>query len=369
MTWSLLFCSASSSLATCPLPDLIPGMPAVSVLVPCCNAAATLDVAFSSLARQTLADFEVIAVDDGSSDATRQLLQDWTKHDARFRIFHQAHAGITTALSFGLQACRAGIIARMDADDYAYPQRLECQLEYLRSNPPVDVVSCQVESFPDSETGTGLRLYLEWQNSLLSDEEIRREMFIESPLVHPSVMFRKEVVKCAGGYQENGWPEDYDLWLRLYCAGAVFARLPQVLLAWREHPQRLTRMDRRYSMENFMRARAHYLRRGPLAGCDAVYIWGAGMMGRRLGRALELGGGPLDVCVPLVAYVDIDPHKIGSTRRGLPVLSPPQLRERWKSDAHPVVLAAVGTRGARPEVRRRINDLGLIEGHDWWFSA
>ncbi len=157
----------------------------------------------------------------------------------------------------------------------------------------------------------------------------------------PSVTFRREVLLRAGGYQDYGWPEDYDLFLRLYLAGVRFAKLPEVLVEWREHPDRLTRTDSRYSLENFLRLKAHYLALGPLAGRDAVVMWGAGMVGRRLGKQLVRLG------VPVEAYIDIDPRKIGSTRHGRPVLPPEALPEWWGRFKNPALLAAVGSRGAR----------------------
>jgi hypothetical protein len=204
---------------------------------------------------------------------------------------------------------------------------------------------------------------MDWLNSLVSESDIRREIFIESPFAHPSVMFRKSIVLEAGGYQEHGWAEDYDLWLRLYIGGKHFAKLDQVLLGWREQPDRLTRTDRRYSLENFIRAKAHYLVRGPLLGRDAVILWGAGMIGRRLSKHLLHQG------VTLAAFIDIDPLKIGRTRRGLPILDPSELPGLWGRYARPVLLAAVGARGARQLIRQRLVGFGFQEGQDWWGVA
>lgn len=338
-------------------------MPAVSVLMPCYNAAATLHDALTSLAAQTLADIEILAVDDGSTDETLRILRLWQAREPRLQVLEQAHSGIIPALNRGLQACRAPLVARMDTDDRSAPHRLEAQAAYLGAHPQVDVASCLVEGFPPGQVREGFQIYIQWLNSLVEDEQIRREIFIESPLPHPSVMFRRELVQKVGGYQEHGWAEDYDLWLRLYLAGAHFAKLPQVLLAWREHPARLTRTDNRYSLENFLRAKAFYLARGPLAGRDALVIWGAGMIGRRLSKHLLRQG------TPLQAFVDIDPKKIGSTRRGRPVLSPDELPDWWRRHSHPVLLAAVGARGARSLIRARLAAMGLREGQDWWGAA
>lgn len=337
--------------------------PAISILLPCYNAAETLAEALETLAGQTLNNFEIIAVDDGSTDSTPQILQAWAARDRRLSIVYQPHAGIVTALSAGLVHCRAPYVARMDSDDRSHPERLARQAAYLDAHPEVAVVGCRVAGFPAGQVRAGFSLYLEWLNSLVNDADIRRELFVESPLAHPSVMFRREWVERVGGYQERGWPEDYDLWLRLYLAGAVFAKLPEVLVEWREHPGRLTRVDSRYSLENFLRAKAHYLAAGPLRDRDGLLIWGAGMMGRRLSKHLVRAG------LPLAAFVDIDPRKIGSTRRGQPILPPDELPAWWARFRRPALLAAVGARGARPLIRQRLLALGLAEGQDWWFAA
>lgn len=340
-----------------------PPMPAISVLLPCYEAADTLPVALESLFNQTLQDFEIIAVEDGSRDATAAILAEHARRDPRLCLISQPHRGIVAALNRGLEACRADYVARMDSDDYAYPRRLERQLAYLQQHPEVGVVSCLVEGFPPDQVRRGFQIYLDWQNSLVTHDEICRELFIESPLAHPSVTFRRELVQRMGSYQDHGWAEDYDLWLRLYLAGVRFAKTPEVLLAWRESPGRLTRTDSRYSLENFLRAKAVYLAAGPLAGRDAVLIWGAGMMGRRLSKHL------LRLGVPLAAFIDIDPKKIGRERRGLPILPPEELLARWQSYQRPVVLAAVGARGARAIIREQLFALGLREGDDWWGVA
>jgi glycosyltransferase involved in cell wall biosynthesis len=337
--------------------------PLVSVLLPCYNAETTLDEALASLACQTMADFEVVAVDDGSSDATPAILERWSCLDARFRWLRSSHLGIVSTLNTGWQLCRSLLIARMDADDRCRPRRLELQTAYLQAHPEASLVASCVEAFPSNHVRLGLRTYLEWQNSILDDADIRCEIFVESPLTHPSVTVRREWLERVGGYHDHGWAEDYDLWLRLYLSGAGFAKLPQVLLEWREGPERLTRIDERYSQDNFLRLKAHYLAQGPCAGRDAVFLWGAGITGRRLCRHL------LHQEVPLAAFVDIDPRKIGHSRHSLPVLPPEALSAWWQRYTSPVILAAVGARGARPLVRQHLVSLGFVEGRDWWCVA
>jgi glycosyltransferase involved in cell wall biosynthesis len=99
-------------------------IPPVSVLLPCYNAEATLEEALQSLFSQTLPDFEIVAVDDGSTDQTGEMLERWAKGDPRLRLLHRSHGGIVQALQAGLEACQGELVARMDAEDQAHPGRL-----------------------------------------------------------------------------------------------------------------------------------------------------------------------------------------------------------------------------------------------------
>jgi len=327
--------------------------------MPVYNAVSTLPAALESLQTQTLEDFEIAAVDDGSDDGSAEVLAQWQQREPRLRPVFAAHQGLIPALNRGLALSQGRFVARMDADDLAHPQRLEKQVALLEQHPNVSVVGSLVETFPREQVGEGFRLYEEWLNQLVTHEEICREIFIESPIVHPSATVRREEMMELGGYQERGWPEDYDLWLRYFVAGRRFAKVPQVLLYWREHPARATHTDSRYSVENFLRAKAWYLIRGPLQGRDALIVWGAGKTGRRLSKHLIRGG-----CTP-VAFIDIDTRKIGKTLRRVPVVDPAELPGLWRQRERPLLLAAVASRGARGLIRRELARLGLIEGRDF----
>lgn len=335
--------------------------PAVSVLLPVRDASRWLDDALASLTRQTLTDFEVIAVDDGSTDDSDAVLDRWAKNDRRFTTIRQPALGLVAALNRGLERCSAPLIARMDADDISHPRRLELQAAHLASHPATGVVSSLVRHFPTQRVAEGFRLYEAWLNSLTTHDEMARERFVESPLAHPSVMVRRDLLAEADGWRERGWAEDYDLWLRLFESGAVFDKLDRILFFWREHVDRLTRTDPRYSTPSFLRCKAHFLAHGPLAIAGGVLLWGAGQTGRRLSGFLIEEGVAID------AVVDIDPAKIGGTLRGIPVIDPDDLPPHLGETT--AVLAAVASRGARHLIRARLNDLGLVEGETFWCIA
>ncbi|MEM6733900.1 MAG: glycosyltransferase, partial [Myxococcota bacterium] len=246
-------------------------------------------------------------------------------------------------------------IARMDADDYSYPERLSQQLELFSRDPELSIVATRVRIVGG---GAGYNAYERWQNSLTSHEAITREILVESPLAHPSVMLRHETLHALGGYHDRPWAEDYDLWLRAYAAGFRFAKTDAVLLEWTDHPNRASRQDPRYHERRFIECKSHYLAKTILSERPCV-IWGAGRIGPMLGRFL------LERGVSVRAFLDVDPRKIGSTRHGRPVLS---------ADTHRhvdgvVLLAAVGARGARELIRREALAMNYGEGHDFFCVA
>ncbi len=334
--------------------------PRVSVLLPVRDARPWLEAALDSLARQTLAEHEVVAVDDGSVDGSGEMLLARAAVDARIRVLCQPARGLVAALQTGLAACAAPLVARMDADDVSHPRRLELQLRRLEESPRVGVVTCGVTLFPTSGAAEGFQLYVRWLNSLRGHSDMARERFVEAPVVHPSAVVRTAVLREAGGWRDVGWPEDYDLWLRLLEAGVRFARVDRPLLAWRDRPDRLTRTDARYAKRGFLACKAHFLARGPLAGRRAL-IWGAGPTGRELARRL------LAERVRLESFVDVDRRLEGRIVRGVPVIGPGKLGERLSDDV--VVLAAVAARGARALIRDRLEALGLVEGESYWCVA
>ena len=335
----------------------------VSVLIPCYNCADTLVESFESVFSQTFEDFEIVAVDDGSEDNTLALLKELSANDARLKVIEAPHGGIIEALNRGIEACEGEFVARMDADDFCYPTRFEKQVAYLDAHPEITLVSCKIEHSDKDALLEGFRLYYEWMNSLLTDEAIKREFFIESPLIHPSIMMRREALLAVGGYEENQWAEDYDLWLRLLANGANFAKVDEVLFQWRDLPTRLTKTDSRYSRRNFIRAKAHYMLQTILKDHDSIFIWGTGTTGKHLSNAL------LSEDAPIKAFIDIDPKRIGSVRHGYPIIGQEDLKAMWDASERPILLQAVSSRGARDLIRTALDEMGLIEGVDWFCTA
>ena len=325
--------------------------PAVSVLLPVRDGAEHLSEALGSLLDQTLADLEVVAVDDGSTDETPTLLERWAARDPRVRVERQAPSGIVAALERGRSAARGRFLARMDADDVCHPERFERQLRLLEARPGLAGCGTRVEYVPRERVTDGALRYERWINGLVEPEEIARDVFVECPLPHPTFFLRAPDVEEVGGYRDRDWPEDYDLVLRLWESGRRLGKVPEVLLRWREGPDRLSRRDPTYSADAFRRCKVHFLRRTLLAEREGAVVWGAGPTGKAFGRELLRQG------VPLRAWIEVDPRKIGQEIHGAPVVD----REGAAEYPNALHLGAVGQPGARSEIRAAARGLGLVE--------
>ncbi len=328
----------------------------VSVILPFYNAEATLARAIESIRSQTLTDWELIAWDDGSTDNSPKIAAKQAQEDARIKLQGGAHTGIVGALQQACALARGHYIARMDADDVSLPNRLEKQFTFLESHPGVTLCGAQVQMVGEG-IGSGRRRYEQWLNALASHEDIVRDMFIECPIAHPAFFLRCEAFETAGGYQDHGWPEDYDLIMRLWQQGGRLANLPEPLLQWHDATNRLSMTDPRYEEGSFRALKRHHLARTYLKGRESFYQWGAGEVGKRWLR--EWGE------MRPEAVVDINPRKIGREIHGTLVIEPEPLPPPGES----FIVIAVGTPGAREDIRAWLNPRGYTETLDYLFLA
>lgn len=328
--------------------------PLVSVLLPFHNAVDTLADCIESIRAQTLADYEIIAVNDFSTDDSLHLLQAY--NDDRLKIIDNTHRGLVPALNTGLACCAAPLVARMDADDIMYPERLLKQYEYMRAHHDVVLLAAQARKFPEASIRNGYREYMRWQNSVLSHDDIHKQIYIESPFAHPSVMFRRDSVIAAGAYRHGEFPEDYELWLRLLHTGHRMEKLSEILLDWRESENRLSRVSDNYSRNAFDMIRADYLSRDERIHNRPIAFWGAGRKTRQRARhLLEKGYEP-------AAWIDIDPNKIGNRINGIEVVEPAWLEQAGDK---PFVLNYVTNHGARDIARTYLQRIGYVLGKDF----
>jgi Glycosyltransferases involved in cell wall biogenesis len=204
--------------------------PQISVIMAVRNCAPYLAESIDSILNQTFEDFEFIIVDDSSTDATPQILADYAARDARIRILrNEQNLKLAASLNIALRVVRAPLIARMDGDDWSYPERLEKQYAFMKTNSQVTVCGTWLACYETGEL---------WKRPI-AHSDISAQMLFNSSIVHPSVMIYRDTLKNIGGYDETmPLAQDYDLWARLaLCSDTQFANIPQVLLRYRVYPE------------------------------------------------------------------------------------------------------------------------------------
>lgn len=239
-------------------------MPTVSVILPVFNAARHLEDALGSVLAQTFGDFEVIAVDDGSTDGSLAILRGMAATDARVRVVTRENRGLVATLNEALGLARGRYIARMDADDRCMPERFKLQVERLEREPGLVALGSRVVAIDSDDAVIGV------EQLPLEHEEIEEwHLAGSSAICHPSSMMRAEALRAVGGYRDLAPVEDFDLWLRLGEVGRL-ANLEQPLLMYRRSSTGMVASNVHRRMDALERVlRDAWARRG-LAGEPAL---------------------------------------------------------------------------------------------------
>jgi hypothetical protein len=240
----------------------------------------------------------------------------------------------------------------MDADDISHPERLKLQYEFLEKKPDFGLVACRVNYVHDESLQYGFYEYVRWNNDIISYQDICTNRFVESPLIHPSVMFRKELIDLYGNYKQGDFPEDYELWLRWLEKGIKMEKLPEKLLDWRDSKERLSRTDDRYSTTSFFETKTVYLynwlkENNPFH--PKVVVWGAGRIARQRFALLH------DLGVHPKFLIDL---RANPTRNVIEYTRTPSAGKHF-------IVNYVGNRDARNKIREFLFDLDYVEGKDF----
>lgn len=237
-----------------------PRAPVATVLVPVYNAQAYLLEALRSVSAQTFTDFEILVIDDGSTDASPELLAEHARSDPRLRVLRQPNGGISAALNRGIAEARGEFIVRMDADDVMLPERIRTQIAFLQSHPGLGFCASAMQMI-DSQG----RVFDTYRPRPASESELDRMLADRLPIVytHPTVTYRTAAVRALGGYDRDQEPcEDMDLFGRLILAGHRGVVVPEVLMRYRVHGNSISgsQIAHQVATQEFVRA-AFYARR------------------------------------------------------------------------------------------------------------
>ena len=248
----------------------------------------------------------------------------------------------------------------MDADDFSYSERFMYQVNLFESDPTMTACGTAVRLIgaPSADPGRGFLNYVDWVNSLNAPNSIASQRFIDSPVANPTSMIRANDLEKVGGFSDPTWAEDYDLWLNFLSRKMRITNLKKVLLDWHDSPNRLTRSSSRYSLNNFSKAKAHYLAKLPNVLSKGIEIAGAGPIGKRLARDLK------DQGVKVTRFYELDQKKINQKINEIPVHDYSDLK--YKSET---LVSAVCRPGAREKIRNIASSSGYIEGENFFCAA
>lgn len=330
----------------------------VTILLPFLNASATLASCLRSIQRQSDPDWRLLLLNDGSRDESLAIATAAAANDPRIDLRDEPHRGLVETLNLGLQQVHSPFVARMDADDLMHRDRLRDQRSALLADPTLDLVGSHVRIFPRDQLTDGRRQYEGWLTSMRSAADIERDRFVECPLAHPTWFARTETLKRIG-YEDHGWPEDYDLLLRLIADGGHVSTVPRRLLSWRNGPQRLSKTSPRYQLQRFTACRANALARSFLASTPGYNLWGYGHTGRQLRKALEAHGKKMH------GLVELHPGRIGQRIHGAEVVAPEEIE---RLPRRPLIVSVAGL-NARSQIREQLDQMGLREGVDFVCAA
>jgi glycosyltransferase involved in cell wall biosynthesis len=244
--------------------------PKITVLMPAYNAGKYIAEAIRSVLDQSFADFELLIVDDGSSDNTLEIILGFA--DPRIRLLTQVNTGVAAALNTGLAAAKGVYIARFDADDICLPERLSRQSLFLDGHPSYLVTGSDAEYI--SENGEHL---FDFRCPGHSHKEILKNLYRICPFIHSGVMYRKLPVLEAGGYSPLAHNfEDYFLWVRLASrgenrTGGKFSNLPESLIKVRINPDSVT-IDEKWRGRQFRRLKKEIIRRGVITEAEGAEL-------------------------------------------------------------------------------------------------
>jgi glycosyltransferase involved in cell wall biosynthesis len=256
----------------------------ISILFPVFNTASFLRECLDSIIAQTEQDWELLAVDDFSTDESLVILEEYARIEKRIRVFQNEKKGIAPTLRLAFQKSTGALVTCMDSDDRMMPKKLAALKNVLMKIGKGHVATGLVEYFSADELGAGYRSYARWLNEVAINGTHAENIYRECVIPSPCWMAWREDLEAAGAFQEDIYPEDYDLCFRFLKAGFKIDAAPEVLHLWRDWPLRTSRTDELYHDNSFLDLKADWFARMDYDGSRPLVLWGAGRKGKRLAK-------------------------------------------------------------------------------------
>jgi len=326
--------------------------------MPVKNAGLYLEDCIISIQSQTESNWELIAVNDGSTDNSEDILNWFRAVDERILYLNNKGTGIIDALKCGYELSHGNLIHRMDADDLMVPEKLALLKSKLQQQGEGTVATGKVKYFAAEGVNEGYLNYENWLNNLCEMNTHWKELFKECVIASPNwLLYRSDFEKC-GAFNSEIYPEDYDLVFRMYEAGLKVAAVDAVTHLWRDHEERSSRNDENYAAYTFFEIKLRYFIRLKYNSSRPLMVWGAGKKGKDLAKKLQTLNVPF-------TWVSNNPKKHGKEIYD-------QLMESFESIAtkdSPQIIITVALKNAKSEIIEFLEKLNLEEGEDFFFFS
>lgn len=254
--------------------------------MPVYNAGRYLESCIVSILAQSEQEWELLAVDDFSTDATWAILENFAAKDQRIKIYKNQEKGIIPALRLAFEQSKGVWITRMDADDRMAVNKLQLLKAALVQKDKNYIATGLVEYFSEQQLGQGYQNYAKWLNELTLESRNFEEIYKECVIPSPCWMIHRTDFQLVGAFQSNRYPEDYDLCFRFYEQQLKVVGVPKILHYWRDYPERTSRNDATYADNRFLDLKLEYFLKLEHSTPKKLVLWGAGKKGKMIAAHL-----------------------------------------------------------------------------------
>lgn len=266
----------------------MPDLPIISILMPVFNAQHFLKDCLDSILEQRAMNWELVAVNDYSTDKSEEILQQYAALDSRIKVMRNQSKGIIPALRLAYNHSSGEHITRMDADDKMTPEKLAQLQNTLLQMGPGHISTGLVKYFSDAEElGAGYQAYADWLNKLAIQQNHYSAIYKECVIPSPCWMVHRTDLDRCGAFEPETYPEDYDLCFRFYQHHIQPITVPTVLHYWRDHTGRTSRNDPKYADQHFFPLKLKYFLQLDYKPQQPLVLWGAGKKGKKLAQLLQ----------------------------------------------------------------------------------
>ncbi|MEL7118233.1 MAG: glycosyltransferase family 2 protein [Bacteroidota bacterium] len=328
----------------------------VSILMPVYNTEAYLSECLDSICSQSYREWELIAVDDFSTDLSRQILNEYALMDERIKVLSNNKKGIIPALNNAFLNSKGKLITRMDADDKMSSKKIESLVGLFSQTNKRVIATGKVAYFSETTLGEGYKKYAEWLNDIQTAENIYDYIYKECVIPSPCWMIHREDLIACGAFDSDIYPEDYDLCFRFYEHQFQVVSSKEVLHHWRDYSNRTSRTQEVYANNSFLELKVFYFKKLDWDKNKTLILWGAGKKGKKIARLLQ------DHQVPFT-WLCNNPSKVGHWIYDVELFSTNNL----PTIKNPQAIIAVAEPQAQIEIHAILKDLNLQEGKEYFF--